>query len=257
MSTATCTLCVVAVLALAMASCATPSAPVVPTSDDNDLHGYVELWDSCGGVDADLAGVIVTATTSSWSGSDTTGVDGTWSIPNAPAGVYTINAIRGSYLAPPITNLQYVGVGKYDVKEVWLAAAVPAQYITSAEIGTTYWAYEMQTLENGQDVKVDSTYVINVNVVTKCAQHGPLDYRITETPDADCFSAVVAGVSNVVNIGTMQSVNLSGVYKKLVKLYGSSLAGKRMYLQIRNKQVGKRPDGTVGCIDPVVVELQY
>ncbi len=257
MSTSTCTLCVMAVLVLSMVSCATPNAPVVPTTGDNDLHGYVELWDSCGGVDADLAGVIVTAATSTWSGSDTTGVDGTWSIANAPAGVYTINAIRGAYLAPSITNLQYVGSGRYDVKKIWLAAAIPAGFVISANVVSASWYYETQTLENGAELRFDSAYAITVSVDTKCAMTGPLDYRITETPDADCFSAVVAGVSDVVNNGATQTVNLGGVYKKLVKIYGAGLAGKRMYLQIRNKQVGKRPDGVVGCIDPVVVELQY
>ncbi|CAN5498890.1 hypothetical protein BH10BAC6_BH10BAC6_02320 [soil metagenome] len=246
-----------ALFAMATSSCTTTSSPVVPTSRDNDLHGYVELWDSCGGQDPDLASVIVTATSSIWSGADTTGTDGTWSIVDAPAGVYTISAVRGNYVAPPIENLQYVGVGKYDVKEVSLAAAVPIDYVSSATIDSVFWGYETETLENGQTVRVDSTYVIKVNVLTKCVRTSPLDYRITESPDADCQSFIVAGVSTVEYNGSSQTVNLGGAYKRLVQHYGSGLAGKHLYLQIRYKQLGKRADGTVGCLEPIVVDLFY
>lgn len=247
-----------ALVTLIATSCTTPSAPIVTTSSDNDLHGFVELWDSCGGQEADLQGVVVTATSANWSGSDTTGKDGTWTIADAPAGVYIIDASRGAFVAHPITNVQYVGSGKYDVRKVWLSAPMPSDFVSSARVDSSYWHFETQELENGVVRHFDSVYTIDISVDTKCAMSGSLDYRIVESPDADCDSAIVSTIyGEPTPNGTTQIVWLGSAYKKLVDRYGSSLWGKHLYLQIRPTKYGKRADGTVGCLQPVVVDLFY
>lgn len=235
----------------------TPSSPIVTAVVVNDIHGKVVYRNECGKSDPYVADIIVTATNGSWTGSDTTSSDGVWSIPNPPAGVYTITAQRGTMTSNTITNVQYVGSGLYDPRMgLGLSAWLPESPFVSATVDSMYWTYDVVMYE-GVPRYSDSVFHLKTSVVSVCADLSSFDYRIAETADATCDEALVSGYYGN-STGTLQKADLAQACEKLRQLYGTSLAGKHLYLQVRPGRGVINSEGNQGCSSfPKVVDLYF
>lgn len=233
------------------------SSPV--TDADNDIHGMVTLRNGYLNIDSNRTGIIVTARSSKWEGSDTTGADGSWSIVGPPAGVYEFSARRGAFTSGVVSNIQYVGSGRYRLENgLALQEGIAADYVASASVDTLFWFYRYQYSEDTTKppIKEDSSLVLTVKVISQSS--AGFDCRIAETPNARCDEALEQTSSGPDHTGTTWILNLSGLCKKLVQRYGKALTGKHLYLQLRPPGgIQKRPDDTYGCIDPYVVDLYF
>lgn len=237
-------------LALLHMGCSHAPSPVEPVAGGT-LYGVTWISDEYMNFRTDRRGMVVTARSTTWSGSDTTNADGSWSIHGVPAGVYTMTVTKEGCSTSTLANVQFVGADSLQVNISGVHMPIAADIVSGATASIS-WIYKYH--HEGPDVPYDSTVSIDVIVSTNLAGDVALRFNVTETPDADCDSYVVFGSGDLQTSSTsVRTYNLFDICSKLRDHYGKTLPGRTLYLQIRPWNLA---DANRTCFPPCVVTLK-
>ncbi len=260
----------IAVIAAMSAGCVSHSTgPTTQSLSGNLMTGKVMLvYDENGNKLTDQSGTEVTVTFGTSVFKDTTATDGTWTIYDPPAGVYTIVATKDGFndlveaCNATATNVQYVGVGAFTAPTVSLSKDIHAEMISNAS-ASVRWTFYQDTLASGQVRNFDSVAHFIIHFTTQNEAGWNYQVAIAENSSDDCSAAIVSSGAGGVRDVADSSVTFELppiVYRDLKKHYGGSLEGRTVYIQIRpqfSKKSSPTSSSTLQCLNPQTVPMTF
>ncbi len=234
-------------LTLVVVGCSTTNNPIAPTgTSPNDVHGIVTITDQYRNARADRSGVVVTVAGTSWTRSDTTDALGKWHVYDAPAGVYTITAMRDSCDTAIIRGQSYSGADSLLIPALRLTMPLSLAMITTAQfdVRTEYVNRIVDSMP-----RTDTMLVIKITATTPC-RNGAVWFRwdvfTSTTEDCDAFE-ISGGDIYTPSSGTL-TYERSLTYADLHSHFGASLVGKQLYIHLRcGLPVAKTAANPKGC----------
>lgn len=243
-----------------------PANPTTPSVSANYMTGTVLLeTDEFGNKPTDQSGSVVTVTNGTNVFRDTTSNDGSWTIYDIPAGVYTVSAAKQGYSGlvsgsnDVLTNVQYVGVDALTVQRLRLAKEISPSMISNA-VALYRWTYSQDSSSRGVG-KRDSTAYVSIQLDTRNEGTWIYDVAIVTNPTDGCEQAVeYTGGQATARAGKVTFELSSMLYGSLQARFGKDLHGVELYAQVRARST-KRATPTapieIQCTTPQVVALKF
>jgi hypothetical protein len=197
----------------------------------------------------------------------TTDTAGWWTVPNAPAGVYTVKASRDGFVSihdgtpsDSIKNMQYVGAGTFTTFDLNLMQEVLPTTVSDVS-AVADWKIVKDS--NSHGVSYDTTITLSIRAKTKNTGTYIYRFSVTDQPGSDCATAIetremslrsaLGEVSTVIQWTTFMSNEIKA------KL-GTDFKGKTFYAQVRPRVL--RRDVATGkfgyvCVEPAMVPFTF